>query len=242
MRLCLALALGLLGCGRTDLRVDGSGAVGASATGGSSTAASGGPSCTFDTERATRPGPCSAAGLECGAECGSCAGNEACFDERCYDPAGPAITFVPPLLRGLYASPEGLRCVLAAGGTLEQVEAALWQDGIDGITMDVHVSCGDSMIKATTVTLEASAFPVYEGIHSEKRSTVFELDPPLALRAGDTVAALFHAEGSMMYDIAAVSGIYQSNVDPECEFATDDANVGLAGDPWDYMARLYVHP
>jgi len=67
--------------------------------------------------------------------------------------------------------------------------------------------------------------------------------PPLRVRAGDAVLVVFRAEGTSQFSNAAVSGIYMSNVDPDCNFSGYDASPGLRTETdWDYMARLYIHP
>lgn len=224
---------------------------GSAASGGQDAGAGGGTgTCTFAGTLQTGDGPCAGDGLECDAPgeatCGACAGSETCFANRCYRPQGPPPTYFG-LMRGLFATPEGERCLVAEGGVLERVEAALWVHGVTAVTMDVYISCGDTMVKAATVSLPAAAFPVYvNGPNQEQRSTTFVVDPPLALAKGDTVAALFHAEGALFPDLSAVEGVYLEDVEPGCVFTGYDAKpgIGAEGGPpgtGDYMARFYIH-
>lgn len=219
-----------------------------SGTGGGTTSSSTGTggvnpgTCPAVAAFTTDPGPCAAQGQECGSGCGQCPAQETCFGGRCYHPAGLPASFPPPLLRGLYENPEGTRCVVAQGGALERVEAALWDAGADSVTMDVYVSCDGEMVKAASVTLPGSAFPLYDGLSSDWVTTTFGLDPPIAVAPGDTVAAMFHADGDIGGPYAAVSGIYMSDIDPACAFSDKDTfDEPVNDDPWEYMALLHIH-
>jgi hypothetical protein len=154
---------------------------------------------------------------------------------------GPAPLFPPPLMRGLSGSPEGERCLVPESGSLDSVEVALWNDGITKIEMDVYVSCGTEMVKAVTVSLPGSAFPAYDGIHGEMRSTTFRIIPALDVHEGDIVGVMFRADGASSPNVGAVSGIYDEDVDSTCEFFADDEGTqNNWGGSWDYMAQLHI--
>jgi hypothetical protein len=145
-------------------------------------------------------------------------------------------------MRGLYQEPEGMRCVVESEGTLERVEAALWSNQAKPISMDVYISCDGGMEKAASMELPGSSFPVYDGIHSDMRSTTFVLDPPLRVLSGDTVAVLFRVESAVAPGTGGVSGIEMEDVNFDCEFTEYSQQVGLLGHEWDFKARLHLHP
>ena len=112
------------------------------------------------------------------------------------------------LMRSLYGSPEGMACTVTTTGVLTQVEAALWNAGVDAIVMQVLLPCGGQSQVAATVSLPASAFPVYdEGNDIPQAGSDDVLRPRSAPpgRAGEPISILFHAVGAEEYDKFAVS-------------------------------------
>ncbi len=147
-------------------------------------------------------------------------------------------------MRGLYSSPEGTRCVASADGALEYVEAALWDDQIDSIVLEISLACEGTLTHARTLALPATEFPDYAGIHGAMRTTMFPVQPPLAVRAGQEIQLMFRAgDPDASYAAYAVSGIHMQDVDPDCRFVSVDySGIGPGtGDQWDYMARAYIH-
>jgi hypothetical protein len=175
--------------------------------------------------------------------CGACSGSATCFANRCYHSFGPPPSFPPALAKGLFSSPEGERCTVNVDGTLERVEAVLWSVGCTAITMDVYVSCGAQLVKAATVSLSCLALPGYTGtVNEPAQSTTFVLDPPVALKKGDLVQALFRAEGAEAPTKGAVSGLYLNDEDHGCAHTGYDLNAEPpVNDGSDYMARFYIH-
>jgi hypothetical protein len=244
------VALLLLGCGsRTEL------SGGRSASGVTPAPnEDGGATCPLYARLTTRPGPCSAQGIECdsaGSTCGSCPDSLSCFDGRCYSLDGPGADLgpvQPDLLRSLYDEREGELCTLQTSGAIERVEAALWNDGARAISMEVFVTCGSSTALAATVTLSASDFPAYTAVawrFMEHRTTTFVLDPPIDVHAGDVVKVLFHALGSSQYASSAVEAASFHDPDPHCQFVQEypaGSPVALPNpENWDFKVRLYVH-
>ncbi len=229
-------------------------ATGGSSSGGGPAATGGGAgstnACTFETELTTRPGPCAQQQKECDGPktvgCGSCPGDESCFGSRCYDALGavPDLHSNYLLRRAIHAEAEGTRCTVKNDGNLERVEVALWNSNVPDITMEVYLPCGSQTQKAAAVTMPASAFPSYAGIHGVQRTTTFVLDPPLRVRAGDFVDVTFYAYDSDGPSKTAVAGIQTANVDPNCAAISRDPYFGViqVNTDWDFIARLYVHP
>jgi hypothetical protein len=254
-----AFAVLPLGCGaRSALSV----AVGAG-EGGATAHDDGGPTCPLFVPLMTRSGPCSARDIECdstGSTCGDCPTALSCFDGRCDVPEGPGADLgpvQPDLLRSLYGVREGEMCTLQTTGALERVEAALWNDGAEGITMEVFVACDGVTVLASTVTLPGSDFPLYTEMPwrvMEHRTTTFVLPSPIEVHEGDVVKVLFHAVGASPYTPygagvtntrAAVEAIATRDLDPHCQFI-DEQPAGSPGavpnpETWDFMVRLYVH-
>ncbi len=200
--------------------------------------------CSFETDLVTRPGPCAEAGKECGEACGACASGETCFESRCYAPLGTTLASWPPMLmRSVYSIPEGIRCTATEDGKLERVEAAIWHDNVPDITMEVYLRCSGQMQRASSMTLKASAFPEYAGIHGEMRATTFVLNTPLEVQAGDRIDVVFSSHGSPSLGQSAVVGLHKADVDANCKFASYNNFDGIGKDPnWDFMARLHLHP
>jgi hypothetical protein len=187
--------------------------------------------------------------------CGTCAAaSEVCSqsDNRCYALQGPADQFFSPLvyglMKGLYTNPEGMTCTVTTTGVLTQVEAALWDAGIEAIVMDVLVPCDGKIEVAATVKLPASAFPTYNDVSgftgSIKRTTFFVLDQPIRVEKGQSISAVFYGEGAEKFTKAAVEDIVMNDVDPSCAFVALD-QTGLPstfGMDWDFVGRMYVHP
>jgi hypothetical protein len=249
---CLVSGCGSVVVGAAAGSGSGSGSGGAGGASSGSAGSGAAPACSFASALQTAPGPCADEAEECGGVCGTCAAPEVCSqsDNRCYALQGPPDQFFSPLvdglLRGLYTSPEGMTCTVGTTGVLTQVEAGLWNAGIEAIVMEVLLPCDGKNEVAATVKLPASAFPTYNPdtgwYGSIKRTTFFVLDPPIRVEQGQSISVLFHAEGAEHYDKAAVEDVIMSDVDPSCAFVSIDM-LGLPKPvTWDYVARMYIHP
>lgn len=148
----------------------------------------------------TRSGPCEGRGLECGAECGRCVGDETCVGGRCYSQigAGP----VSPLsgdrvLLTLADRALGERHDIRRVGTLERVEVSLWSNGDLGrARLDVYHRCGDTDVLLRTTRIEASDLGRYSGVRSPAEPSIFVLDEPVLLADGDVFDVVLSPEGS----------------------------------------------
>jgi hypothetical protein len=145
-------------------------------------------------------------------------------------------------MRGLYGKGEGTRCIVRKSGVLARISAGLWVAGVDSLSMDVYVSCGNFLGKSASITRPAEDFPHYEGVHGIHKETIFELSPPIEVKKGDTVVVIFYPKNDEFPNKTGVSGVYAEDVDPDCVFVSRSGSKLYPLDDWDYMARLFIHP
>ena len=131
---------------------------------------------------------------------------------------------------------EGQQFRIEKDGKLAKFEAAIWAPSTNGsVVAEIFLVNGEYPGKLGEVELPNSAFPHYNGIHSENRYTMFRLRQPIEVRRGDVIDIVFKTTGSTV-----VSGIHMFNKYPG-KMVFYNGRPGLPNPvDWDYIAQICV--